>query len=78
MGKYNYEEEKKCTLGPLGPLLHRGVLVVWQSEQTLTVILLWFDEVLLLLSVDSVPSGDDGCFGSSNLNLELPAMSEPV
>ena len=56
----------KRTLGPLGPLLQRGVLVVLQSAQTLIVfellMLLLFDELLLLLLLSVAPKGDAGCF----------------
>lgn len=47
---------RKITLGPRGPLLHRGVVVVLQSEQTLAaaaallllllLLLLWSDELI--------------------------------
>lgn len=57
-------------LGPLGPLLQRGVLVVLQSEQTLIIgtLFMLFDELLLQL-IMSAPNCDDGCcsFCSSNL-----------
>jgi len=45
-GKQQKKIQEIYTFGPFGPLLQRGVLVVWQSEQTLTVILLWFAEEL--------------------------------
>lgn len=45
-------------LGPRGPLRHRGVLVVLQSEQTLIGILVFEEVVLLEFSVSSI--GDVG------------------
>lgn len=45
--------KKISTLGPCGPLLHRGVLVVLQSEQTLIgwliLLIMVFEDVVMLL-----------------------------
>lgn len=64
-----------CTLGPRGPLLQRGVLVVLQSAQTLIVLLLLLEKFWLLLSSCE---GDDPAFSSSNFVIEVSGVLETI
>lgn len=71
--------ENIYTLGPLGPLLQRGVFVVLQSAQTLTeVLVLLFKELFLLMISFSELLEGFGCFWSSSFCIGLSGISEPV
>lgn len=73
--RYIYKRRNIYTLGPLGPLLQRGVLVVLQSAQTLTaVLLILFKELLLLLISVVSEGGIIRRFWSSNFCIELTGV----